>query len=249
MRSAVLFHRPGLDETQKKKPGEKMTRQEFAKIIDHTAIKPTATQSDVERLCAEAIEHGFGTVCIAPCWIKHAQEIIAGHNVKIGSVVGFPHGNTLTRVKRFEADHILDLGADEIDMVMNISAFKSGLHSLVVDDISAVVAEAKQSGEIIVKVIIETPLLGNAEEKRQACRFIVEGGADFVKTSTGFYETGATAEDIAVMKSTVGDAIGVKAAGAIRDFKTAASMIQAGAARIGASESVNILHGYIDGVI
>ncbi len=210
-----------------------------ARAIDHTVLKPEATPEQVIKLCAEAKQYGFAAVCVQPCYVELAAAELKGTPVKVASVVGFPQGATLTSVKAFEASEAARLGAAEIDMVINIGALKAGNRKYVEDDICAV-AEASHKGGAILKVIIETALLSR-DEKITACELSVAAGADFVKTSTGFSTAGATVEDVALMRSVVGEKLGVKAAGGIRTAADALRMLQAGANRIGASASVAIV--------
>jgi deoxyribose-phosphate aldolase len=213
-------------------------------MIDHTALKPETQKTQIVDLCKEAREHGFGAVCLSPTWIAVAKKELEGTHVRIASVIGFPHGNTLSCVKAFEAERAIELGADELDMVVNIGALKDSNEFTVACDIRAVVSIARPNS-CVVKVIIEAALLTTAE-KELACRLAKKEGADFVKTSTGFAGEGkgATVEDVRMMRSWVGDSLGVKAAGGIRDCGTVLSMIQAGATRIGCSNSVQILREF-----
>ena len=212
----------------------------LAKFIDHTILKPQTTMEQVETICAEAREHGFFSVCVNPCYVPLVKKELEGSDVKVCSVISFPLGANLPSVKAFEATQSIEAGADEIDMVINIGALKDGKYDYVREDIKAVVDACK--GKALLKVIIEACLLTD-EEKVKACELSKEAGADFVKTSTGFSTGGATAEDIALMRKTVGPDLGVKASGAVRDFETAKKMIDAGATRIGASASVAIVTG------
>ncbi len=212
---------------------------ELAPYIDHTLLKPEATIEDIMRLCHEAAEHRFAAVCVNPVYVALAAHLLAGTGVKTATVVGFPLGATPTAVKVFETKTAIEAKADEIDMVMNIGAAKSGEWQAVIDDISQVVAAADGNP---VKVIIETGLLTD-DEKRQACQAILAAGAQFVKTSTGFGPGGATAQDIRLFKSEVGDKAGIKAAGGIRTREQAEAMIAAGATRIGTSAGVKLVVG------
>ena len=223
-----------------------MTRKQLAKMIDHTVIKPDAVMTDVTRACEEAMEHGFGVVCVAPTWVPLAAKTVAGSGVRVGTVVGFPHGSTLTVVKCVEASTVLEAGADEIDMVLPIGQLKSDESELVQMDVAFIADLVHRKADAIVKVILETPLLTD-DEIKLACHLCEEAGADFVKTATGFAGGGATVEAVKLMRETVGDRLGVKAAGGIRDYPTAKAMIDAGANRIGASASVNILESFVDG--
>lgn len=212
--------------------------EQINKMIDHTLLKAEARKEDVKRLCQEAIEYEFGAVCIHPYYLEYAKGLLEGSQVKLCTVVGFPLGTNGLETKAFETDRAIEKGAEEIDMVMNIGALKDKNYDKVRKDIEAVVRAAKNRA--IVKVIIETNLLTD-EEKIKACEIVVEAGADFVKTSTGFSGGGATVEDVKLMKSTVGDKIGVKAAGGIRDYRTAQAMVEAGATRLGTSAGVSIV--------
>ncbi|KPK68244.1 deoxyribose-phosphate aldolase [candidate division TA06 bacterium SM23_40] len=216
-------------------PGERI---DLARLIDHTLLRADATQSDVERVCDEAIQWGFAAVCVNPWYVKLAKRELAGSSTKVCTVAGFPLGATLSAVKAHEAELAVSEGAQEIDMVMNLGALKSGLSDVVSDDIRAVVVSAGPSA--IVKVIIEACYLTD-EEKVLACRLIQESGADFVKTSTGFGTGGATVEDVRLMRRSVGPELGVKAAGGIADRRTALSLVEAGATRIGSSRSLAIV--------
>lgn len=211
----------------------------LARMIDHTLLKPDAKQSDIDRLCAEAAKYKFASVCVNPGWVKYCAQKLAGSGVMVCTVVGFPLGATSTSAKSCETVQAIADGADEIDMVINIGALKSGNLQLVEDDIRQVVRAA---GGKTVKVILETSLLTD-EEKATACRLSKNARAHFVKTSTGFGGGGATAADIALMRRTVGPEMGVKASGGVRDLKTAKEMIAAGATRVGASASVAIVSG------
>lgn len=210
----------------------------IAKMIDHTVLKPQTTEADVRKLCAEAAEYGFASVCVNPCWVSLCAELLQDTPVDVCTVIGFPLGANTPAVKAFEAAEAIAQGATEVDMVLNVGAMKDGNHALVLEDIAAVVEAAK--GKALVKVILETCLL-NDEEKRAACRLAKEAGADYVKTSTGFSTGGATVEDIALMRTEVGADMGVKASGGIRDYAAAKAMVQAGASRIGASAGVQIV--------
>lgn len=214
----------------------------IAKYIDHTLLKPEATKEQIEKLCSEAKEYDFASVCVNPHWVKLASELLAGTDVKVCTVIGFPLGATSTEAKRFETKQAIMDGATEVDMVINIGALKSGDYETVENDIRAVVEEAR--GKALIKVIIETSLL-TEEEKVKACELSVLAGADFVKTSTGFSTGGATVEDIQLMRKTVGPNVGVKASGGVRSAEDAKKMIEAGATRIGASSGVAIVKGLI----
>ncbi|RBP42862.1 deoxyribose-phosphate aldolase [Garciella nitratireducens] len=212
--------------------------QNIARYIDHTLLKPEASKQQIEKLCQEAKEYGFYSVCVNPIWVKEAANQLKNSNVKVCTVIGFPLGATTSEVKAFETQNAIDNGASEVDMVIAIGKLKAGEYTAVQQDISAVVNAAK--GKALVKVIIETCLLTD-QEKVKACQLAVEAGADYVKTSTGFSTGGAKIEDIRIMRKTVGNDIGVKASGGIRDRETALKMIEAGASRIGASASIAIV--------
>ncbi|MEJ7625043.1 MAG: deoxyribose-phosphate aldolase [Pyrinomonadaceae bacterium] len=218
--------------------GETATARDWASLIDHTLLKPEATESDVKKLCDEAAQFGFASVCVNPGWVKKAVGFLKGTGVPVCTVIGFPLGATLPDVKAYEARRAIFDGAREVDMVINIGALKSGDDCTVEDDIRAVVDAAHDSGTLC-KVIIETALLTD-EEKVRACLAAKNAGADFVKTSTGFAKGGATANDVALMRHTVGRDIGVKASGGVKGIDDARAMFEAGATRIGASVGVKI---------
>lgn len=207
------------------------------RFIDHTLLAADATKDKIEKLCKEALEYHFASVCVNSCWVKLASEILSGSDVAVCTVVGFPLGAMDTESKAYEAGKAVADGADEIDMVINIGYLKSGMTTEVLEDIKAV---RKATEGRVLKVIIETCLLSD-DEKRIACELSAEAGADFVKTSTGFSTGGATEHDVALMRSVVGDKLGVKASGGIRDYKKAKAMIDAGANRIGASAGIAIV--------
>ena len=210
-----------------------------ARLIDHTILKPEASPQQIERLCQEALRYGFAAVCVQPCYVALAASRLRGTPVKVASVIGFPQGATLTAVKRFEAQEAVRLGAGELDMVQNVGALKAGDRAAITRDIAAVVEVGHGQGALV-KVILENALLTH-DEKVLACQLALAAGADFVKTSTGFSSGGATAEDVALMRSVVGEQAGVKAAGGIRSAADVLAMIAAGASRIGASASVAIV--------
>ena len=218
-----------------------MNTKQIAHYIDHTALTTEKTDADILKLCDEAIEHQFFSVCINSCHIPLAKQKLAGSNVKICTVVGFPLGANLSSVKAFETQEAIAAGANEIDMVINVGWIKSNKWSAVKEDIQAVLNACNGTP---LKVILETCLL-TKEEIVQACEICKALKVAFVKTSTGFNKGGATVEDVALMKHTVGD-IGVKASGGIRDTQTALAMIKAGATRIGASAGIAIIHGVQD---
>ncbi|WP_277280233.1 deoxyribose-phosphate aldolase [Streptococcus hyointestinalis] len=207
--------------------------------IDHTLLKPESTQEQIKRLTDEAKNYHFASVCINPTWVAYAKEQLKDSDVKVCTVIGFPLGATTSQTKAFETQDAIANGADEVDMVINIGKLKSKQYDEVEDDIRAVV---EASGDKLVKVIIEACLLTN-DEKVKACQLSVAAGADYVKTSTGFSLHGATIEDVALMRQTVGPDIGVKAAGGARSLADAEAFIAAGATRIGTSAGVAIVSG------
>ena len=209
------------------------------KYIDHTLLKQDATVEQINRLLSEAKDYDFASVCVNPCWVAHAKSGLENTDVKVCTVVGFPLGAITSAVKAFETKEAIQNGADEIDMVINVGALKSGYVDLVESDIRAVV---EASGDKLVKVIIEACLLTD-EEKVQACQLAQKAGADFVKTSTGFSTGGATLSDVKLMRQTVGPDMGVKAAGGARSYTDAVAFVEAGATRIGTSSGVAILKG------
>ena len=218
-----------------------LTKRELARMIDHTALKPETRKSDIERLCDEAIEFGFATVCVAPIWVSVAAERLRGGGPRVCAVVGFPHGNTLPSVKAFETAAALDAGARELDMVLPVGRLKDGDAKSVLDDVGSVVAQARRFPEALVKVILETSLL-TREEKLLACRLAEEAGADFVKTSTGFGPGGATVDDVRLLSGAVRGRLGVKAAGGIRRLDFVRELLEAGATRLGSSSSVALVN-------
>lgn len=209
----------------------------LAQYIDHTILKPEATVEDIRQLCEEAAEYKFAAVCVNPCYVDLAAHLLTRTGVKVATVIGFPLGATLPAVKAFEAKEAVLRKADELDMVINIGAAKLGLWEAVTDDIKQVVAAT--DGQTV-KVIIETALLTD-EEKRHACQAVLDAGAHFVKTSTGFGPGGATVEDILLLKAVVGTQAGIKAAGGIRTREQAQALLDAGATRLGTSAGVNIV--------
>ncbi len=214
---------------------------ELNQYIDHTLLKAEATLAQVEKLCQEARDNKFASVCVNSYYVKRAAAFLQGSGVKVCTVVGFPLGASTMETKRFEAMKAIADGASEIDMVMNISASKSGDWQYVLDDMSSLAQVCHAQGKIL-KVILETALL-TEEEKRKACELAVKAQVDFVKTSTGFSTAGATEADVKLMRLIVGKDMGVKASGGIRDTATAKKMIEAGATRLGTSASVEIVHG------
>lgn len=207
------------------------------RYIDHTMLKANATRADIEKLCQEAKQHEFASVCVNTCFVPLAAELLEGSEVKVCCVVGFPLGAMSTPAKAFEAQWAVEHGAQEVDMVLNVGAMISGKEEIVLRDIEAVVQAAHPKA--IVKVILENCLL-NDEQKIRACKLCVQAGAEFVKTSTGFSNGGATVEDVALMKRAVDGRAKVKAAGGIRTRQQALAMIEAGADRIGASAGIAI---------
>lgn len=216
-----------------------MNKIDLARYIDHTILKPDAKEGDVIKLCREALEYKFASVCVNASNVKLADSFLRGTDVKVCTVVGFPLGATTKETKAFEAAQAIENGASEVDMVINIGALKSGKLEEVEEDIKAVADVCK--GKALLKVIIETCLLTD-EEKTTACELSKKAGANFVKTSTGFSTGGATAEDITLMRRIVGPEMGVKASGGIRNLESVLKMIEAGATRIGASASISIVN-------
>jgi deoxyribose-phosphate aldolase len=215
----------------------------LARMIDHTALKPQTTESDIRELCDEARQYCFASVCVSPSYVPLAADLLRGTPVATCTVIGFPHGATQTSTKAAEAERAILDGATEVDMVINVGMHKSGRYTYVEDDIRAVVTTARGTAQgIVVKVILETALLTD-REKVIACVLAQNAGADFVKTSTGFAKGGATEQDIAMMRRAVGPAMGVKASGGVRSTDDAERMIARGATRIGASASVAIIKG------
>lgn len=212
---------------------------QLAACIDHTLLKPDASAAQIEQLCAEAREHKFFSVCVNGSWVAAARHFLDGSDVKVASVVGFPLGAMSSDVKRYETEVAIDDGAHEIDVVLNIARLKAGEDKYVFREICDAVEAAD---ERTVKVILETCLLTDAEKIR-ACKLVVESGAHFVKTSTGFSTAGATIADVKLLRETVGPKFGVKASGGIRDAKTALAMIAAGATRLGTSSGIAIVKG------
>lgn len=219
-----------------------LTPSAFAAVFDHTLLRPQATPGEIAILCQEARDHGFASVCVNPCYVPLAAELLRGGPVQVCTVVGFPLGATSTEQKAAEAASCIASGAGEVDMVLNVGYLKAGDTEAVREDIQAV--RTASTGRVL-KVILETCLLTD-EEIVTACQLCQRAGADFVKTSTGFSTGGATAEHVALMRRTVGPTMGVKAAGGIRTLQDALSMLQAGANRLGCSASVAILQAYTD---
>ncbi|WP_313973228.1 deoxyribose-phosphate aldolase [uncultured Selenomonas sp.] len=213
---------------------------ELAKYIDHTLLKTDAQRADVTKLIEEAKAYHFASVCVSPIWVSYVSEALRDTGIKTCTVIGFPQGATPSAVKAFETKQAVADGADEVDMVIAVGKLKDGDDAYVKADIEAVVRAAR--GKALTKVIIETCLLTD-EEKRRACLLAKEAGADFVKTSTGFAAGGATAADVKLMRESVGEAMGVKAAGGVRSRADAEAMLAAGATRLGTSSGVKIVEG------
>src|SRR3989454_3063893 len=218
--------------------GETGSARDWASLIDHTLLKPEATQEDIKHLCEEAARYRFASVCVNPTWVRVAACNLRGTGVPVCTVIGFPLGATLADVKAYEARRAIFEGAREVDMVINVGALKSGDDYLVEHDIRSVV-EVAHEYSVTCKVIIETALLTD-DEKVRACQAAKRAGADFVKTSTGFSKGGATVADVALMRRVVGSDLGVKASGGVKSIEDARAMVEAGATRIGASVGVKI---------
>jgi deoxyribose-phosphate aldolase len=217
----------------------------LARLIDHTLLKPEAGEEQIRALCAEATANGFASVCINASWVPLCAELLVETSVKVCTVIGFPLGATLPAVKAYEVEQVAQLGAQEVDMVLNVGRLRDGDHWAVYRDIAAVVDAARDNG-LLLKVILETGLL-NDEQKIAACVICKEAGADFVKTATGFSGGGATVADIALMRRVVGPSLGVKASGGVRTAADALQMIAAGATRIGTSSGARILQEFVAG--
>ncbi len=217
-----------------------MERAELARLIDHTILRPDATHAELQAFCEEAKKFGVASVCVNSLNVYFVHKELRGTGIRTCSVVGFPLGATASAAKAFEASCAVEDGAEEIDMVMDIASAKAGNWRKVQEDIEDVLDACEESGGAVLKVILECCLLTD-EEKRKACLVAKEAGADFVKTSTGFSKSGATVEDVRLMRETVGEGMGVKAAGGIRDFEAARAMVEAGASRIGTSSTAKIL--------
>lgn len=211
---------------------------ELNSIIDHTLLKTDATEAQIKTLCKEAKEYKFASVCVSPIWISLAAKELEGSNVDICTVIGFPQGTMTTETKAFETEDAIANGATEVDMVISVGKVKDKDFNYVQNDIEAVVKAAK--GKALVKVIIETCLLTD-EEKNKVCKLAKVAGADFVKTSTGFSNGGATVDDIALMRKAVGEDMGVKASGGVGTREVALAMVEAGATRLGASRGIDIV--------
>ena len=214
-------------------------KKKITEMIDYTLLKPTATKEDIAKFCQETIDYGFTTVFVNPYYVKYAVELLSPHGIKVGVPIGFSLGGATTNTKVAETKEAIENGAEEIDMLINLGALKSKEFDVVKNDIAEVV---KAANGLTTKVIIETALL-TREEKIAACQLIVEAGADYVKTATGFNGGGATVEDVKLLRSIVGPDIGVKAAGGVRTFEDAVRIVEAGANRIGTSGAIAIVTG------
>lgn len=210
----------------------------FQDYIDHTLLKATATETAIKKLCAEAIEYQFYAVCVNSCYVSIAKNKLHNSTVKLAAVIGFPLGAMATEIKVSEAAYCIEMGANEVDMVINVGWLKEGLHASIIEEIQRV---KKAIGNGVLKVIIETCHL-TPQEIITACKLVMDGGADFVKTSTGFGPSGATLEDVMIMKKTVGDTIKIKASGGIKDKETALKYIEIGVSRIGTSSGVAMMN-------
>ena len=215
---------------------DKLTPVNLAKLIDHTLLKPSATTRDIHNLCEEAEKYKFHSVCVSPCFVSLARGLLKQSQIVVTTVIGFPMGYNTSHIKKMEARNAIARGAAELDIVINGGFLKEGKDSSIKNEIEDILT---LSSNIIYKIIVETSLLTDPEKKR-AAQLIIETGADFVKTSTGFFASGASFEDVFLLKKTVQDKIKIKAAGGIKDFQTAYKMLQAGADRIGSSNSVKI---------
>ena len=211
-----------------------------SKLFDHTILKPEASYEDVKKICEEALKYDFASVCVNQYRTKQVTDMLAGSDVKVCTVVGFPLGAVSAQVKAYEAELAIKDGATEIDMVINVGALKDKAYDVVRDDIKAVRGVCEK-GKVTLKVIIETCLLTD-EEKAMACKLAIEAGTDFVKTSTGFSTGGATVEDVKLMKASISDDMFVKASGGVRNYEDLKMMVEAGASRIGASSGVAIMN-------
>ena len=218
--------------------------KELASLIDHTLLKPNASEDEVTQICREAINYGFWSVCVNPNYVSFASHLVSDKNVRVCSVVGFPFGANTKEVKIHEAKNAIQDGANEIDMVINLGALKSGKYELVKNEIINVVEQGKHQKDTIIKVIIEAGLL-TEKEKVLVCELVRDSGADFVKTSTGFNTSGATTSDVKLLRDVVGPDFGVKASGGIRTYDDALKMINAGANRLGTSSGVAIINEII----
>ena len=221
-----------------------ISKEELAGLIDHTILKPQTSEIEVAKICQEAINYGFWSVCVNPSYVSFASRSIRNKPIRVCSVVGFPFGSNTVEVKVHEATKAIQDGANEIDMVINLGALKSGNNELVRHEIESVVEAGKCQKDTIIKVIIETGLLSE-KEKIRVCELVKNSGADFVKTSTGFNSSGATTSDVELLRNVVGSDFGVKASGGIRSYDDAIKMIEAGANRIGTSSGVAIINEII----
>lgn len=215
-----------------------ITYEQLAKTIDHSLLKPEMTEAEIITGCELARQYNVASVCVKPCYVELAANILAGSSVAVGTVIGFPHGGCTTATKVYEAQDAIKNGATELDMVINIGELRSGHHDYVRDDIRAVVEVAK--GKALVKVILENAYLSD-EQKVTCCKLVEEAGADFVKTSTGFSPSGATIEDLRLMRASVSNKVQVKAAGGVRTLEAALAVIDAGCTRVGATATAAIL--------
>lgn len=226
------------------------SKEQFAKLMDSTLLKPTATREDIMRLCEQAAEYHFATVVVFPFWVPLVRKVLQGSDVKVGTVIGFPFGANGRAAKLYEARTAITHGANELDIVINISALKSGERSIIESEVREIVDTARMTGltqdakRTVLKFILECYYLTD-EEKRIACEIIRDAGGDFVKTSTGTAPGGATVEDIRLIRHVVGADVGVKAAGGIRNTEQAMEMLDAGASRIGTSHAAAIVDGYV----
>ncbi len=219
-----------------------LSESEFCALIDHAVLKPNAPEADVLRACREAREYGFASVCVLPYWIQTVVGELASCGVQAAAPIGFPFGGQTTRARLAELRAAIEDGAGELDIVMNLTAFKSGRYAEVEEDLRALVAEANAGTKpLLTKVIIETAYLDD-DEKRRASEVVVQAGADYVKTSTGFGPAGATVADVRLIREVVGSATGIKAAGGIRTLTDALALVEAGATRLGTSSSVALVH-------
>ena len=225
------------------------TKEQFSKLIDYTLLRPTATGDDIVRFCEEAKQYHFAAVVILPFWVPLAVRQLEGSDVKVCTTIGFPHGMNTRATKVYEARNAVTQGAEELDVVINVGAMKSGDYEYVAHELTDIIGSARLSGmttdskRTLVKVIIETPYLTN-EEKIKACEIVRDSGADFVKTSTGTAPNGATVEDIQLIRTVIGPTIGVKAAGGIRTIEHAMDLLDAGANRLGTSTGVALVQAY-----
>jgi len=215
-------------------------RKSLAKLIDHTDVRPTATDADIKRLCDEAVKHGFYAVCVQPYFVRLASRLLANESgVKVCTVVGFPFGTNVTDVKVFEAKKAIEDGAEELDVVMNISAVKSGNYAYLEEELNKIMSVAEDT---VIKLIIETGYL-TVEEMKKVCDIAVKAGVDYIKTCTGFGPRGVSLDDVRLIKEFTGGKVGIKASGGIRTYEQAVSLIEAGATRLGTSRSLKVLEG------